>query len=115
MAQHSQAIRLVPETVRSLAFGSIGAAYTGVGTAITNPIRILHVQNLTDSELMFSYDGINDHFPLPANGFLVLDITANKSREQGYYLAEGTRVYVKEVVAPTTGNVYVTVYYGSIS
>jgi len=110
---HSQAIRLVPESVRSLAFGSIGAGYTGIGTSITNPVRILHIQNLTDAELMFSYDGVNDHFPLPTNGFLLLDITANKSREQGYYLAEGTRIYVKEVGTPTTGNVYVCVYYGS--
>jgi len=112
---HSQAIRLVPETVRTLAFGDIGAGYTGVGTAITNPVRILHIQNLTDTSLMFSYDGVNDHFALPASGFLLLDITANKSRDQGFYLAEGTRVYVREIVTPTTGSVYVSVYYGSIT
>ena len=110
---HSQAIRLVSESVRSLAFGSIGAGYSGIGTSITNPIRILHIQNLTDASLMFSYDGVNDHFPLPANGFLVLDITANKSREQGCYLAEGTRVYAKQIDAPTSGSVYVSIYYGA--
>jgi len=114
MAQ-SQAIRLVPESVRSLAFGSIGAGYTGIGTAIVNPVRMFHIQNLTDVTLMFSYDGVNDHFPLPPNGFLLLDITANKSRDHGFYLAEGTRVYVKEVGTPTSGSVYLTVYYGSIS
>ena len=112
MAQ-SQAIRLVHEAARSLAFGSIAAGYTGVGTAITNPVRILHVQNLTDELLMFSYDGVNDHFPLPTSGYMVLDITANKSTSQGYYLAEGTRLYVKQIGVPSSGSVYVTVYYGA--
>jgi len=110
----SQAIRLVPEAARSLAFGSIGAAYAGIGTAINNPVRILHIQNLTDVVLMFSYDGINDHFPLASNSYLLLDITANKSRDQGFYLAEGTRIYVKEDGTPSSGSVYVTVYYGAI-
>jgi len=112
MAQ-SRAIKLLPEAARSLAFGSIVAGYTGIGTAITNPARILHMQNLTDVVLMFSYDGINDHFPLASNAYLLLDITANKSMSQGYYLAEGTRVYVKREGVPASGSVYVTVYYGS--
>lgn len=110
----SQAIRLVPEAARSLAFGSIAAGYTGIGTAISNPVRILHIQNLTDVILMFSYDGINDHFPLASNAYLLLDITANKSRDHGFYLAEGTRIYVKQDGVPASGSVYVTVYYGSI-
>lgn len=110
---HSQAIRLTPESARSLAFGSIAAGYTGVGTAISNPVRILHIQNLTDAVLMFSYDGVNDHFPLAASGYLLLDITANKSSTQGYYLAEGTRLYVKRLSVPSSGSVYVTVYYGA--
>lgn len=110
---HSQAIKLVPEAARSLAFGSIVAGYTGIGTAITNPVRILHIQNLTDVTLMFSYDGVDDHFPLATNSFLLLDITANKSKDQGFYLEEGTRIYVKREGVPASGSVYVTVYYGS--
>jgi len=111
MAQ-SQAIRLVPEAARSLAFGSIAAGYTGVGTAIDNPVRILHIQNLTDVVLMFSYDGVYDHFPLASNAYLLLDITANKASGQGCYLAEGTRIYVKQDGVPASGSVYVTAYYG---
>lgn len=110
----AHAIRLVPEAVRSLAFGSIGVGYMGIGTEINNPVRILRIQNLTNALLMFSYDGINDHEPLASNSFLLLDITANKSRDQGYYLAEGTRIYVKRDGTPTDGSVYVTVYYGAI-
>jgi len=110
----SQAIRLGVEPVRSLAFGSIDAGYTGIGTEINNPVRILRIQNLTDALLWFSYDGVNDHEALAPNSFLLLDITANKSRDHGYYLAEGTRVYVRRNDVPASGSVYVTVYYGSI-
>lgn len=110
----SHAIRLIPEPARSLDFSFITGTYMGIGTEISNPVRILRIQNLTDAILWFSYDGINDHEPLAANSFLLLDITANKTREQGYFLAEGTRIYVKKIGTPTEGAVYVTVYYGSI-
>lgn len=109
----SLAIRLVPDTLRSLAAGSIGAAYMGIGTAFTNPIRIIFIQNLTDTALTFSFDGVNDHLVLPTNGFMLLDVTANKTREQGYYIAEGTRIYVKEILSPSTGNVYVSAFFGA--
>lgn len=108
-----QAIRFRADTVRSLAFGSIGAAYMGVGTALTQPIRQFFIQNLTDGTLMFSFDGINDHFPLPRNGFYVSDITANASTPGGWFLAEGDRLYVKEVDTPTTGSVYFSAFYGT--
>ena len=109
----SLAIRLVPDTVKSLAFGSVGAAYMGIGTAFDKPIRILLVQNLTDATLMFSFDGVNDHLPLPRDGYILLDVTANKAIEHGYYVAEGTRIYVKEVDTPTVGSVYVSSFYGA--
>jgi len=104
----------MPETVRQLAFGSIGGAYMGIGTAMSRPIRIFLLQNLTDANLMFSFDGVKDHLPLPNNGYILIDITANKTREQGYYLAEGTRLYVKEISAsPSSGSVYLTTFYGA--
>ena len=111
---YAQSIRLEPEVVRSLGFASIGPSYMGIGTSMSKPIRIFMLQNLTDVELMFSFDGVNDHVPLPANGFLLLDVTANKTREQGYYLAEGTRIYAKIVVDfPISGNVYLTTFFGA--
>jgi len=108
------AIRLVPEPIRTLGFASIGVTYMGIGTEITNPVRILRIQNLTNALLWFSFDGVNDHEALAANSFLLLDITANKAGGNGYYLAEKTRIYVKENTTPTDGSVYVTVYYGAI-
>jgi len=110
----SLAIRLMPEPVRTLGFAAIGAAYMGVGTAMTQPIRMLLIQNLTNQLVMFSFDGIDDHIPMPANGYLILDIAANKTSSVGFFLAEGQRLYVKhEGAAPTTGSVYFTTFYGA--
>ena len=109
----SLAIRLAVETVRELAFGSIGVSYMGIGTALTKPIRMLYIQNLTDAHLMFSLDGVNDNFPLPSNGYLILDITANKTFDQGFFLGEGQRIYVKNITVPSSGSVYVSTFYGA--
>jgi len=106
-------IRLAAETIRSLAFGSIGAAYTGIGTRFDNPVSIFYVQNMTDKSLMFSLDGVNDHFALPQGGYLLLDVTGNKTNSQGFYIAEGSRLYVKEIDTPTSGSVYLSLFYGT--
>lgn len=111
----SLAIRMRAEPVRSVGFASIGAAYMGVGTAIDHPARQIFIQNLTDVSLMFSFDGVSDHFPLPANGFFLSDIMSNKSVSQAWYLSEGDRLYVREFSGlATTGAVYFSVFYGSV-
>jgi hypothetical protein len=107
-------IRFRAEPVRSLAFGSIAAGYTGVGTAVDHPIRQFIVQNLTDETVMFSFDGVDDHFPLPAGGLFIDDISSNQSHSaQGWFLAQDTRLYVKQLGVPTTGAVYFSVFYGA--
>lgn len=108
-------IRFKFDDQRSLAFGSIGAAYMGVGTAITESARQIFVQNLTDALLQFSLDGVNDHFPLPPNGFMILDIAANKTQDTGFFLSEGERLYVKDIASASTGAVYFSVMYGTHS
>lgn len=104
--------RILFDTVRTLAAGSIAAGYTAVGTALDFPTRIIHVQNLTDATVMFSMDGVNDHFPLIANAFLLLDISANAAAEDAFFLSVGDVLYVKQVGVPTTGSVYFTTAYG---
>jgi hypothetical protein len=106
------AIKLLPEAVRSIASGSIGVGYMGVGTPLANPSRLIMFQNYTDAALMVSFDGITDHLPVAASGFALLDVTANKTVSQGFYIAEGTRFYVKEIGAPTTGSFYISTFYG---
>lgn len=113
----SLSIRMRFEPVRSLGFASIGGAYMGVGSAISHPARQIFIQNLTDETLMFSFNGVDDHFPLPANGFFLDDISSNKvATAHGFYLAEGERLYVKNNgTPPSEGAVYFTVVYGSES
>lgn len=112
MSLSTLAVRLLAEPVRSLGEASISGTYAGIGTAISNPSRVIFVQNLTDATLMFSLDGINDHFPLPSNGFLVLDIASNQSHAQGFFMSQGQRLYVKTVGSPSTGSVYFSTFYG---
>lgn len=111
----SLAVRLMPEVVRTVAFGAIGAPYVGIGTAVTRPIRVFLLQNTTDVILMFSFNGIDDHLPLPSNGYMIFDISSNQTFNQGFYLAEGQRLYVKQISgAPGLGAVYFTTFYGSV-
>lgn len=104
-------IRLFADPVKTLAFGSIVAGYTAIDTGLLHPAHMVFVQNLTDVSLMFSIDGINDHFPLPANGYLVMDVTSNKSVSNALFIATGTTFYVKCIGIPTTGSVYVSSFY----
>jgi len=111
MANRS-AIRLAFEAQRSLAFGSIGATYTGVGTSFSNPVRQLLIVNLTDADLQFSLDGVTDHFVIPATTSIIYDITANKTQDAGFYAAQGDRLYVKTLETPTEKSVYLSLIYG---
>lgn len=107
-------IRFMMEPQRSLAFGSIGAVYMSIGTAVTHPLRMYELHNLTDTTLQFSLDGIDDHFILPANSYKIIDIVSNKTSSEGWYIGKGTSFYVKQLtVAPTSGSVYLSVAYGA--
>ena len=116
MSNYGLSIRWMPEPQRTISAatiaGSVGT-YLGVGTAISNPARQFLIWNLTDVTLQFSFDGVNDHFPLPSNSFFLDDISSNTSITQNFLLGQGTRLYVKTIGTPTTGNVYFTVFYGS--
>jgi hypothetical protein len=109
------AIQIWPEILRTLDFSVLDNTYMGLGTAIDNPARVYWVQNLTDVQVTFSFDGVNDHFTLPDDGFLLLDSTSNRTNVGGAFaFPTGTRTYVKisGAVAPTKGSVNLTVFYG---
>lgn len=107
-------IRLLCEPQRTLAFGAIVAGYTGIGTPLNFPARMLLFQNLTDAVLQFSMNGVDDNFPLPPGGQFILDITTNSMTNlQTFSATKGQRFYVKTIDVPTLGAVYVTSFYGS--
>lgn len=115
MSLYALAIRARFEEQRSLGFASISGTYAGVGSSLSNPARMVIVNNLTDATLQFSIDGITDHFVLAAQASMVLDLSSNQTREQGFFMAEGDRLYVKEIDNPTSGSVYFSVIYGANS
>lgn len=110
----SKAIKLHGEEVRYLAFGAISPVYAGIGPEMIRPIRMLILQNLTDVAVMLSLNGIIDWMPLAANGYIVLDITANKTIDTGFFMGEGQRLYVRDMGAPAKAyGVYVSTIYGA--
>jgi len=105
--------RATIETVRSLAFGGIGAAYAAVGAITTVPTRILYAVNATDKDLWISDDGTNNKFFIPTGSFILIDLTANKVRDDGFFLPEQTYWYAKHAgAAPTSGSIYITLING---
>ena len=107
----TQAIRVLPIPLQTVAFGSITGSYTAIGAAMTAPIRISKIQNSTDQDVIISWDGINDHDAVVAGSGMVLDITTNKSLPQGAFIGIGTIFYVKYASAPSEGNIYLSAFY----
>jgi len=102
--------KIIVDARRDLAFGGIGAAYVAVGGALASPARVFIINNLTDANLDISLDGVNDNFILPPRSFKLIDVTANKVRDDGWFAPEGTVFYVKQTVgAPTLGAFYVEI------
>jgi hypothetical protein len=109
----AETIRFRAEPLRSLLFSSTGAAYVAIGTPLLYPAHLFLIQNMTNALMVFSLDGINDNFVLPANGFFTSDITANQSPGSGgWYLPTGQKIFVKRIGVPTSGSLYLSVFHG---
>lgn len=107
-------VRILPETLRSAAFGAIGANYSAVGAAFAHPVRIIMITNNTDAGVLISFNGVDDHVALPSNGFILLDVMSNKANSinSAAFIAEGTIIYAKRLSgAPTMGALYISVFY----
>ena len=110
---YSLSIRLAAEELRAIEYDEFDDTYSAIGTPFENPIRMLNVQNLTDATMVFSLDGATDHFILPSFGFLFIDITSNKTRDSGWFIAQESSIYVRDLLnSATTGFVYVSAFYG---
>src|SRR3569623_152403 len=99
------------DTLRSLAFGGISAAYAAVGSALTVEPRIICITNDTDAGMIFSDDNTNatGKLYLPKGTFKLFDITANMvpGKDDNLVFAKGTIIYVKQASAPGSGAVYI--------
>ena len=115
MSSSNLAVRLFPEPLRSLAFGSVSGTYARIGTPLAFPSRIFWLQNLTDVSVFISLDGITNHMYLISGEAFILDNTSNKTNVGGSLcFAQGTQFYAKDDGgAPTSGQITITTLYGA--
>lgn len=108
----AQQIRMTSIPVQVVDFGDISSSFTAFGDAMPAPIRILKIQNTTDADIYISFDGFISNDVVVAGSGMVLDITTNKSIDQGMYLPQETVFYLAYTGgAPTSGAVYLSAYY----
>lgn len=100
------------EAVREAAFGSVGAAYAALGSAIADHARLVRFVNTCNAEVYISLDNSTNHIRLAAGSFFIIDLSSNKVRDDGLFIPIGTVFYQKYVTgAPTSGSVWVEVMY----
>ncbi len=100
--------KLVPAELQLAEWPSItNVDYFLVGIT-TQPARIYKIDNLTDQLLLFSMDGATNHWALPPNGFLLIDLATNKGTPNTAALPSGYGCYVIAPTStlPTVGQVY---------
>lgn len=107
-----QSIRALAEPLRSLAFGGISGTYAAVGTPLDNPAHAFRLVNNTNGDMIFSLDGVSDHFFVPAASFVLYDISSNNDPNCGFYIAAQTQFYVKQSSAASQHSVYIEIIYG---
>lgn len=101
------------DTIRSLGFASISGTYATVGTAFTEPVRLICFTNGTDGDIFLSDDGVNNKLFIPAGAFKLFDLATNRFNICQYWVMPvGTQWYVKQSTAPTRGAVYIEALWG---
>lgn len=113
----SSAKKVYFDTLRSLAFGGISASYAQVGSTLSVNPRIMCITNKTQGDMIFSTDDTNvdGQIFIPAGSFKLYDLTANlvPGHDDNFVIAVGTKFYVKQVTAPTSGGVYIEFVYAA--
>ena len=104
--------KLKTETLRTTAFGGLGAAFTAVGSAFSHPISKVHIVNDTDVGIYFSDDGTNNKIYLRNLSEMMIDVTVESANPD--YIEKGTAFYVKQGPegAPSSGLITIAAFYG---
>lgn len=104
---------VLPGTLASIDSATFTGSYQAVGSALAHPARIVKFTNASNVAVTISWDGANDADYLPANAFLLLDVTTNHSMPLNFEIQQGTQFFVKGASAITNaGSVYISYYYG---
>ena len=99
------------EPLRTLAFGGISGTYEPVGPPTTHPVRAFCITNNTQGDMIFSTDETDaqGHMFVSQGSYKLYDVQANQNAQfdDKYVFPVGTQFYVKQVTAPTAGDVYI--------
>jgi hypothetical protein len=101
---------LFPDPVRSIDTSTFTGNYQVVGGPLSQGARIIKFTNLSNVQVTLSWDGVHDHEILPANSFVLLDISAAKENTIFVEIQKGIQFYVKGSAG--IGNFIISVYYG---
>jgi len=101
------------DTLRSLGFAGISAAYAVVGGVLTVKARVICITNNTAGDMLFTVDNTEDQLFVAAGSFKLFDLQANmNARLDDQYVGPiGWQFYVKQITAPVSGSVYIEVIY----
>lgn len=99
------------EPLREVAFGSVNATYTALGGAFTDHVREIRIVNALNTAAYLSTDGTTDHIKMAPSSEYVIDLSTNKVRDDGLFLALGTQLYLKYDTAPSSGSFWVETLY----
>lgn len=98
------------DAYRTKNFAMITASYTTVGAAVEHNWRAFRITNNTNGDMIFSLDGTTNNLFVPANSFVLYDISTNStplSVTDNLLVQLGTQFYVKYSTVPTAGDVYI--------
>lgn len=101
---------LLPDPIRSIDSSGFTGNYQTVGTPLLHGARIAKFTNLSNVTVTLSWDGINDHEVLPANSFVLIDVSGARENAQYIEVQVGTQFYAKGSMG--TGSFFISVYYG---
>jgi hypothetical protein len=102
---------IYPEVLRSLDTSTLSGGFLPVGSPLVNPCRIIKFTNLSNVNLIISWDGVTNHDILPAGGFVLYDIATNHETSAPFDVSAHTQFYVS--AAAGVGLVYISAYFGA--
>lgn len=109
MTQESTTIR--PDILRSIDSAVFSGAFLPVGTPLQFPVRLIKFVNLSNVNVLISWDGVNNHEILPLGTAFTIDGSANRESSSNVWeIQSGTQFYVQG--SPGTGFIYISCYYG---
>jgi hypothetical protein len=103
---------IYPQIMQRIGYAGIADTFTQVGTPFVEPTVLFRVTNTTDQPLIFSIDGVNEHFAVVAGASATYDIATLHSSPGQSFLSANLTVFVEySGTAPMSGNVYVESWY----